>query len=321
MDAQLVDAILQRHPREAGSIIQVLLDIQNELYYLPRDVLEYEIDWIRKLGVDIVTNTALGRDFDLNDLFQQGYYAVFLGIGAHKGQKLRVAGEELPGVYAQIERELEVIADLKFPGYFLVVWDFIRHARESGVPVGPGRGSAAGSLVAYCSTQTHSSMEKAVMISGIGLDNLRNEGIPDDKVRFVGEPVAAVAAVDRHVAEEALALIVVQYEVLPFVLDMNDALEPGDAQCLHDRAPPRVVAARGHRHDRALELQIVLALHLLDQRVLPSREHWVACGTVEAVADAIRTMVVRGAPAIGISARPICWAASSRSSSWWACSR
>ena len=44
------------------------------------------------------------------------------------------------------------------------------------------------------------------------------------------------------------------------------------------------------------------ALHLLDQRVLPSREHWVACGTVEAVADAIRTMVVRGAPAIGICA-------------------
>ncbi|MDY4302225.1 S-methyl-5-thioribose-1-phosphate isomerase [Pseudomonas salmasensis] len=44
------------------------------------------------------------------------------------------------------------------------------------------------------------------------------------------------------------------------------------------------------------------ALHLLDQRVLPSRERWVACVTVEAVADAIRTMVVRGAPAIGICA-------------------
>lgn len=44
------------------------------------------------------------------------------------------------------------------------------------------------------------------------------------------------------------------------------------------------------------------ALHLLDQRVLPSRERWVACVTVDAVADAIRTMVVRGAPAIGICA-------------------
>src|SRR4029077_13231224 len=36
-----------------------------------------------------------------------------------------------------------------FPGYFLIVWDFIRYAKEHGIPVGPGRGSAAGSLVSY----------------------------------------------------------------------------------------------------------------------------------------------------------------------------
>ncbi len=36
------------------------------------------------------------------------------------------------------------------PGYFLITWDFIRYAREQGIPVGPGRGSAAGSFVAYC---------------------------------------------------------------------------------------------------------------------------------------------------------------------------
>ena len=39
---------------------------------------------------------------------------------------------------------------MKYPGYFLIVWDFIRYAREQSIPVGPGRGSAAGSLVAYC---------------------------------------------------------------------------------------------------------------------------------------------------------------------------
>ncbi len=39
---------------------------------------------------------------------------------------------------------------MKFPGYFLIVWDFIRYAKEHGIPVGPGRGSGAGSLVAYC---------------------------------------------------------------------------------------------------------------------------------------------------------------------------
>jgi heterodisulfide reductase subunit A len=68
-------------------------------YRLPRDVLDYEIDEIRKLGVDIVTNTALGRNFTLDDLFERGYKAVFLALGAHKGQKLRVEGEDLPGVY------------------------------------------------------------------------------------------------------------------------------------------------------------------------------------------------------------------------------
>jgi DNA polymerase-3 subunit alpha len=45
--------------------------------------------------------------------------------------------------------ELDVIAKMNFAGYFLIVWDFIRFAKETGVPVGPGRGSGAGSLVAY----------------------------------------------------------------------------------------------------------------------------------------------------------------------------
>jgi DNA polymerase III subunit alpha len=46
--------------------------------------------------------------------------------------------------------EVEMIKQMKYPGYFLIVWDFIRYARERGIPVGPGRGSAAGSFVAYC---------------------------------------------------------------------------------------------------------------------------------------------------------------------------
>jgi DNA polymerase-3 subunit alpha len=50
----------------------------------------------------------------------------------------------------RLSYEIEMIKMMKYPGYFLVVWDFIRYAREQGIPVGPGRGSAAGSLVAYC---------------------------------------------------------------------------------------------------------------------------------------------------------------------------
>ena len=49
----------------------------------------------------------------------------------------------------RMSRELAIIQQMKFSGYFLIVWDFIRYARERGIPVGPGRGSAAGALVAY----------------------------------------------------------------------------------------------------------------------------------------------------------------------------
>jgi DNA polymerase-3 subunit alpha len=49
----------------------------------------------------------------------------------------------------RLEFEIQVIERMGFAGYFLVVWDFIRYAREQGIPVGPGRGSAAGSVVSY----------------------------------------------------------------------------------------------------------------------------------------------------------------------------
>ncbi len=49
----------------------------------------------------------------------------------------------------RLEREIDCIKQMKFAGYFLIVWDFIKYAREVNIPVGPGRGSAAGSLVSY----------------------------------------------------------------------------------------------------------------------------------------------------------------------------
>ena len=52
-------------------------------------------------------------------------------------------------ILERMDIELKVIEKMGFPGYFLVVWDFVHHARSQGIAVGPGRGSAAGSLVAY----------------------------------------------------------------------------------------------------------------------------------------------------------------------------
>ena len=56
--------------------------------------------------------------------------------------------------WERLEREIGVITQMDFPGYFLIVWDFIHWAKSHGVPVGPGRGSGAGSLVAYSMTIT-----------------------------------------------------------------------------------------------------------------------------------------------------------------------
>src|SRR5438874_12623336 len=50
----------------------------------------------------------------------------------------------------RLSHEIEVIKRMGYAGYFLIVWDFVKYAKEHGIPVGPGRGSSAGSLVAYC---------------------------------------------------------------------------------------------------------------------------------------------------------------------------
>jgi DNA polymerase III subunit alpha len=71
--------------------------------------------------------------------------------GAQERYGAGLPGAGLPGAVAQrIDYELGVISDMGFSDYFLVVWDLIRHAREVGIRVGPGRGSAAGCCVAYC---------------------------------------------------------------------------------------------------------------------------------------------------------------------------
>ena len=58
-------------------------------------------------------------------------------------------GEITTPVRERFEKEFDVIVKMGFGSYFLIVWDLIRHAREQGIPVGPGRGSAAGSIVAF----------------------------------------------------------------------------------------------------------------------------------------------------------------------------
>ena len=88
-------------------------------------------------------------DEELEEWLTVSRQFIYLTHISYEGAKARY-GEQLPDEVAnRLDYELGVIEWMGFPGYFLIVWDFIRAAREMGVSVGPGRGSAAGSVVAY----------------------------------------------------------------------------------------------------------------------------------------------------------------------------
>lgn len=83
------------------------------------------------------------------------YMAQLARQGLERRMKVLYPDEELrkekfPTYSARLEKEIEIIQKMDFPGYFLIVQDFINWAKTHGCPVGPGRGSGAGSLVAYC---------------------------------------------------------------------------------------------------------------------------------------------------------------------------
>ncbi|MHC4395136.1 MAG: FAD-dependent oxidoreductase [Planctomycetota bacterium] len=67
-------------------------------YRLPGEVLDYEIEVIKQAGVEIRLNTSVGPDRKLNDLFNQGFEAIFIAIGTHKSRRLGIEGEDLKGV-------------------------------------------------------------------------------------------------------------------------------------------------------------------------------------------------------------------------------
>jgi DNA polymerase-3 subunit alpha len=75
---------------------------------------------------------------------------VYLEKLAFEGIDKRLGHEPETLYRDRLKSELDIIKKMDYSSYFLIVWDFISHAKHQGIPVGPGRGSAAGSLVAYC---------------------------------------------------------------------------------------------------------------------------------------------------------------------------
>jgi DNA polymerase-3 subunit alpha len=92
-------------------------------------------------------------DLDINGYFEKVLWECFEERKKTDWEPMMELGtlkHALSEYEARLKEEIEIIERMGFPGYFLIVWDFIRFARDRNIPVGPGRGSAAGSLTAFC---------------------------------------------------------------------------------------------------------------------------------------------------------------------------
>jgi DNA polymerase-3 subunit alpha len=101
-----------------------------------------------ELGVDALPEFPVPSGFR-GDTYEERATA-YLRHLTYEGAAERYGSPVPDAVRDRLDFELGVISNMGFSAYFLVVWDLIRHARESGIRVGPGRGSAAGCCVAYC---------------------------------------------------------------------------------------------------------------------------------------------------------------------------
>jgi formate dehydrogenase major subunit len=80
--------IFEKLPRLGGMLMVGIPE-----YRLPKKILEQEIQWITGLGIDVRTNTAMGKDFDIQSLFNDGFDAVYLAVGAHRAGTMRLEHE------------------------------------------------------------------------------------------------------------------------------------------------------------------------------------------------------------------------------------
>ncbi len=116
----------------------------NTLWIAERAKVEIE------LGKPALPRFPVPPEFEVAGAPYEASAARYLRHLTFEGARERYGDPLPPAVVERLEFELNVIAEMGFPAYFLVVWDLIRYARQAGIRVGPGRGSAAGCCVAYC---------------------------------------------------------------------------------------------------------------------------------------------------------------------------
>lgn len=143
----LQDKVLDYSPNRYFRSIQQM----EQLY--EKDDLETTIEIAEKCQVQMQLKKATLPHFENKLHLPSDRYLRKL---CQKGLEKRMQFQTIPEAYQKrLDYELDVIISMQYADYFLIVWDFIRFAKTKGIYVGPGRGSAAGSLVAYCLGITH----------------------------------------------------------------------------------------------------------------------------------------------------------------------
>lgn len=93
---------------ESMPIVGGMLTLGIPSYRLPRNIVNKEFDALKNCGVDIITDIVIGKDKSLQDLRDEGYEAIFIGVGAHNSRKLGIEGEDLDGVMHGVDYLREV---------------------------------------------------------------------------------------------------------------------------------------------------------------------------------------------------------------------
>jgi len=125
---------------EALSVVGGMLSVGIPEHRLPRDILKRDIDYIKALGVEIKTNTKIDFEKGIDELLKQGYDAILIAIGAHKGKKLEIPGADLEGtlVGTSFMQDVNLGKEVKIGNKILVIgggnvaMDCARTARRLG---------------------------------------------------------------------------------------------------------------------------------------------------------------------------------------------
>jgi glutamate synthase (NADPH/NADH) small chain len=162
-------------------------------FRLPQEVLDFEIDYLKKLGVEVVPNCIIGKTKTLEELFQEGFSAVFLGLGAGTPSFLGIPGENLCNVYSANEflTRVNLMGAYKFPEYHTPV-----NVGEHIIVIGGGNTAMDAARVGLRLQHIHNikrdatvfyrRTEKEMPARRLEIEHAKEEGI---KFQFLVQPV------------------------------------------------------------------------------------------------------------------------------------